>query len=138
MEIIRWNEESFKMAQKYEKLLHSAVYADYVNSLSREAVEELNQLYNEVLNVKGAFNANCSGCVITSLQRLGVRYFNEKSNRGVEAKAKVKQEVKSNKDERKEDKPKVNKGGRPKGSKNKPKEEDDLLIIETKEETSTK
>lgn len=67
-------EKQRETLQKYEKHLHSAVYADYIVGLHVEQVRELFAVYNEITG-QHKTNYSCNFCVMEVAKELGRWYY---------------------------------------------------------------
>lgn len=62
----------------HEKMLHQALYSDYVSYIPSVLLKEVNAIYNDEYKVKHIINASCAACIMKPLKKLGMDFFNEK------------------------------------------------------------
>lgn len=67
-------EEQREVLEKYERHLHTALYADYVVGLPAKDVSVLFGIFNEI-NSAHESNYSCGFCVLRVLKGLGKMYF---------------------------------------------------------------
>ena len=60
---------------KYHQQLDTAYHLNYLRNLGREAVNELDIIYQEIFNQPSKLKSGCSACVMQETKRLAKEYF---------------------------------------------------------------
>ena len=60
---------------KYERSLYTAYYLDYLRNLGQTAVNELDEIYEELFGHKSNLKNGCSYCVLQEVKKIGREYY---------------------------------------------------------------
>ena len=82
----QFNEKDYKLVTKYEDDFRRAIDSRYAKGITRDAFDEISQVYKETLNRQA--NSNCGGCVLQMLTSVGRLYFAYKGKMEEELKRK--------------------------------------------------
>lgn len=69
----QFNEKDYNLVTKYEDDFRRAIDSRYAKGITRDAFDEISQVYKETLNRQA--NSNCGGCVLQMLTSVGRLYF---------------------------------------------------------------
>lgn len=70
---------TYKILQKYEDRMYTAVFSDYVRNIGSQELSDLISTYNELTNNHLTIsNPSCSACVLRVFRTIGKFYFAEK------------------------------------------------------------
>lgn len=67
--------EQHDRLSKYNQQLDTAYHLNYLRNLGREAVNELDIIYQEIFNQPSKLKSGCSACVMQETKRLAKEYF---------------------------------------------------------------
>lgn len=66
--------EQQSILDKYSKAIYTASQHNYARAMSKVALTELQQVYQEVTGEEYKLNYNCASCVLTFLKRVALIY----------------------------------------------------------------
>ena len=105
----QFNEKDYELVNKYEADFRRAIDSRYAKGITREAFDEISQVYRETLNRQA--NSNCGGCVLQMLTSVGRLYFAYKGKMEEELKKKELEKKQNEKTPRKREKKDVSQKG---------------------------
>lgn len=73
-----FTKEQLDFLKQFEENLHRATYLKYYRGMGSKKLDEMKAVYDEA--TEGKYNANwsCSHCVLSFLQAVGKKYFEDK------------------------------------------------------------
>lgn len=98
----QFNEKDYNLVTKYEDDFRRAIDSRYAKGITRDAFDEISQVYKETLNRQA--NSNCGGCVLQMLTSVGRLYFAYKGKMEDELKKKELEKKQKEKQPRKREK----------------------------------
>lgn len=93
--------EQHDRLSKYNQQLDTAYHLNYLRNLGREAVNELDIIYQEIFNQPSKLKSGCSACVMQETKRLAKEYFSYVPPKQEEEETENNTEIKEKKTRRK-------------------------------------